>query len=115
VVLGDVLDDEGAAGRRGIGGRSTYVHLDVSKEAAGRTPSPPPSRSAASPCWSTNAGIIRPAAIEDHVARRLPVGDPREPVGCFLGMRMSVGPIRDHGGGAIVNISSIDGMRAATD
>ena len=33
VVLGDVIDDEGAAVAAEIGGASTYVHLDVSQEA----------------------------------------------------------------------------------
>jgi 3alpha(or 20beta)-hydroxysteroid dehydrogenase len=113
VVLGDVIDDEGAAVAAAIGDAATYVHLDVSQEsdwanAIATAQSLGPYR-----VLVNNAGIIRPAAIEDtSLDDYLSVIHVNQ-VGCFLGMRMSIGPLRDNGGGAIVNISSIDGMRGS--
>lgn len=113
VVLGDVLDDECAAVAAEIGDRATAVRLDVSQEAdwAGAIAT----AEALGPLQVlvNNAGIIRPAAIEDTSLEDYLAVIHVNQVGCFLGMRMAVGPIRDHGGGAIVNISSIDGMRGS--
>jgi 3alpha(or 20beta)-hydroxysteroid dehydrogenase len=111
VVLGDVLDDEGAAVAAEIGGNSTYVHLDVSKEADWANAIATAQGLGPLTVLVNNAGIIRPAAIEEtSLDDYLSVIHVNQ-VGCFLGMRMTFGPIRDNGGGAIVNISSVDGMR----
>lgn len=113
VVLGDVIDDEGAAVAAEIGGGSTYVHLDVSQEADWANAIATAQGLGPLTVLVNNAGIIRPAAIEDtSLDDYLSVIHVNQ-VGCFLGMRMCVGPIRDNGGGAIVNISSVDGMRGS--
>lgn len=113
VVLGDVIDDEGAAVAAAIGGASTYVHLDVSREADWTNAIATARSLGPYTVLVNNAGIIRPAAIEDTSLDDYLAVIHVNQVGCFLGMRMSVGPIRDNGGGAIVNISSIDGMRGS--
>ena len=69
VLLGDVLDEAGAAVAADIGDAARYVHLEQ---------------------YMTVINVNQ--------------------VGCFLGMRSVVGPMRDSGGGSIVNISSIDGI-----
>jgi 3alpha(or 20beta)-hydroxysteroid dehydrogenase len=113
VVLGDVLDDDGEALATELGGPHAYVHLDVSREADWAAAIEAAQGRGPLRVLVNNAGIIRPAAIEDtSLDDYLSVIHVNQ-VGCFLGMRMCVGPIRDHGGGAIVNISSIDGMRGS--
>ena len=113
VVLGDVIDDEGAAVAAEIGGGSTYVHLDVSNEADWTNAVAIAQGLGPLKALVNNAGIIRPAPIEDTALDDYLSVIHVNQVGCFLGMRTVVGPIRDNGGGAIVNISSIDGMRGS--
>ena len=80
VVLGDVLDDEGAAIAADIGGNATYVHLDVSNEADWATAIAAAARASASyQVLVNNAGIIRPAAIEDTSLDDYLSRHPREP------------------------------------
>jgi len=111
VVLGDVIDDEGAAVAKDIGGAATYVHLDVSKEDDWANAVATAEGLGSYQVLINNAGIIRPAAIEDtSLDDYLSVIHVNQ-VGCFLGMRNALAPMRAHGGGAIVNISSIDGMK----
>jgi 3alpha(or 20beta)-hydroxysteroid dehydrogenase len=113
VVMGDVLDEPGKAVAESIGADARYVHLDVSSESdwaaaiaialewGGRVN-----------CLVNNAAIIRPAAIEDtSLADYMSVINVNQ-VGTFLGMRSVIAPMKKVGGGAIVNISSIDGIQS---
>lgn len=116
VVLADVNDDLGQALAESLGERAEYVHLDVSDERA----------------WSAlverteadqghidvlvnNAGISRENSV-DHFDREqfdLMVGVNQ--LGMMLGMRAVAEPMRRAGGGSIVNISSIAGVRGEPD
>ena len=112
VVLGDVLDAEGAAVAADIGAAATYVHLDVSSESdwAAAIEATKAFGGGGLDALVNNAAIIRPAAIEDtSLADYMNVININQ-VGCFLGMKAAMPVMRDSGGGAIVNISSIDGM-----
>ena len=111
VIIGDVLDAEGEAVAADIGAAARYVHIDVSSETdwdalvasaiefGGRID-----------VLVNNAAIIRPSAIEDTTLEQYMAVININQVGCFLGMRSVMPAMRDSGGGAIVNISSIDGM-----
>jgi 3alpha(or 20beta)-hydroxysteroid dehydrogenase len=111
VVLADVLDDEGRAVAADIGGGATYVHLDVSSEANWAEVVATASSLGPLRVLVNNAGILRVAPLEDmSLADYMAVVQVNQ-VGCFLGMRSVIDPLRANGGGAIVNISSIDGMR----
>ena len=108
VVLGDVLDDEGALTAKDIGDAATYVHLDVTDESSWRA--------AVDACGAVhvlvnNAGILgafTPIVKTDiaDVRRTLEVNL----IGTFLGLKHGGAAIAASGGGAIVNISSISGM-----
>jgi 3alpha(or 20beta)-hydroxysteroid dehydrogenase len=115
VVLGDVLDDRGAAVAAGLGPQACrYVHHDVTSEAD----------------WAVavgtaldafghldvlvnNAGVLKFAPITD-----MPLADFRQvlevnAVGCWLGMKAVIEPMKTAGGGSIINISSIEGFTGA--
>jgi 3alpha(or 20beta)-hydroxysteroid dehydrogenase len=113
VVLADVLDDEGQAVAADIGASATYAHLDVSDEASWASVVATASALGPLRALVNNAGIIRAAALEDMTLDDYLAVVHVNQVGCFLGMRTVVAPLRDNGGGAIVNISSIDGMRGS--
>ncbi len=111
VIIGDVLDAEGEAVAADIGAAARYVHIDVSSESdweslvasaldfGGRID-----------VLVNNAAVIRPSAIEDTSLEQYMAVININQVGCFLGMKSVMPAMRDSGGGAIVNISSIDGM-----
>jgi len=112
VVLADVLDEEGTAVAKDIGAAATYVHLDVGDEAQWAAAIDAAAAFGALSVLVNNAAIIRPAAIEDtSLADYLSVINVNQ-VGCFLGMRTAAAPMKAGGGGSIVNVSSIDGMRS---
>ena len=113
VLMGDVLDDQGHAVAQDIGADARYVHLDVSSETDWAA------AIAVALEWGgrvdglvNNAAIIRPAAIEDtSLADYMSVINVNQ-VGTFLGMKSVIAPMKKVGGGAIVNISSIDGIQS---
>jgi len=115
VVFGDVLDDRGQYVANGLGADlCRYIHQDVTSEAD----------------WAAavaltietfgkldvlvnNAGIIKFGTIAE-----MPLADFRSilevnAVGCWLGMKSVIEPMTKAGGGAIVNISSIEGFTGA--
>jgi 3alpha(or 20beta)-hydroxysteroid dehydrogenase len=110
VVLGDVLDDLGKAVAGDLGDRATYVHMDVGREEDWDDAVRAAGTLGRLNVLVNNAAIIRPAAIVDtSLADYLSVINVNQ-VGCFLGVRSAVEPMRAAGGGSIVNISSMDGL-----
>src|SRR5579862_6676094 len=100
VVLADVLDEEGSAVAKDIGSAATYVHLDVSDEAEWAAAIDAAAAFGALSVLVNNAAIIRPAAIEDtSLAEYLKVISVNQ-VGCFLGMRAALAPMKAAGGGS---------------
>jgi 3alpha(or 20beta)-hydroxysteroid dehydrogenase len=111
VVIGDVLDAEGAATAAELGDRVRFVHLDVTDEASWQ--------SAVNVCLDAfgapnvlvnNAGILR-----FHHLVETPVEEFRQVIdvnltGTFLGMKVVAPAMIDGGGGSIVNISSTGGL-----
>ena len=120
VVLGDVLDDAGKQVEdeiRALGGEATYVHLDVTSEndwveAVGTAVN----RYSKLDILVNNAGISGASASGEQIRledaseaawdRVLDVNGK----GVFLGTKYAIPAMRQSGGGAIINISSIAGM-----
>jgi len=115
VVFGDVLDDKGAKVAAGLDEQSCrYIHHDVTSEAQWAA--------AVATAVDTfgrldvlvnNAGVLKFAPIAD-----MPLDDFRRildvnAVGCWLGMKAAIGPMKAAGGGSIINISSIEGFTGA--
>jgi len=112
VLLGDLLDAPGAAVAAELGASAAYVHLDVTREEDWRQAvESARARFGRLDVLVNNAAILRPGPIET-----LPLADFEavlrvNQIGCFLGMQAAIPAIRESGGGSIVNVSSIAGMR----
>ena len=114
VLIGDLRDELGAAVARSVGSAVRYVHLDVTR--------PDDWAHAVAACIESfgpptilvnNAGIITTAALED-----IDVDEARHLLdtnlfGALLGMQAVVPSMAAAGGGSIVNVASINGMRAS--
>jgi 3alpha(or 20beta)-hydroxysteroid dehydrogenase len=114
VVIGDVLDEEGKAVADEIGDSVRYVHLDVTQ--------PDDWDAAVSTAMGefgtlnvlvNNAGIINGSPIQKFdLAKWQKILDVNL-TGTFLGIRAAVEPMIAAGGGSIINVSSIEGLRGA--
>jgi 3alpha(or 20beta)-hydroxysteroid dehydrogenase len=113
VAVADVQEDRGRAVADDLGDSGLFVKLDVSSEESWSA-----AMDTVTGQWSrldalvNNAGVLHMASVEDtgvaDFERLVRVNQ----LGPFLGMRAAVAPMRDTGGGAIVNISSVDGLTA---
>ena len=114
VVVADVLEDEGTAVATSIGDAATFERLDVSSEldwarvvrAAEQAHGP-------LTALVNNAGIVGYSAFEDtsleDYLRVIQVNQ----IGTFLGMRTAIPALTAAGGGSIVNVASIEGLRGS--
>jgi 3alpha(or 20beta)-hydroxysteroid dehydrogenase len=114
VVIGDILDEKGEALAAELGDSVRYVHLDVTRaeqwEAAVNT---------AVDAFGklnvlvNNAGIVALGKIgQFDMAKWQKVIDVNL-TGTFLGMQAVVEQMKTAGGGSIINVSSIEGLRGA--
>lgn len=112
VVITDIRDNEGEALASELGGNCRYLHQDISKPED----------------WDTvidftlaeygklnvlvnNAGIANGAMLEDFDLDQWQRILDINLTGTFLGMRAAVKPMKSAGGGSIINVSSIEGLR----
>ncbi len=110
VVVADVLDEEGKQVAKDIGAAATFVHLDVSREDEWEQVLRTAADVGPLSVLVNNAAIIRPSAIVDTSLDEYMAVINVNQVGCFLGIRSAIEPMKAAGGGSIVNISSIDGI-----
>jgi 3alpha(or 20beta)-hydroxysteroid dehydrogenase len=112
VVIGDLLDEEGAALAAELGDAARYVHLDVT--------SPDDWRSVVAYTVAefgklnvlfNNAGIFNGAPIQRFKLEQWQTMLDVNLTGAFLGIRASTEAIIAAGGGSIINTSSIEGLR----
>ncbi|MES0874664.1 glucose 1-dehydrogenase [Sinimarinibacterium thermocellulolyticum] len=114
VVIGDLLDAEGDALAAELGEAARFVHHDVTSEVSWqRLIDATLSAFGAIDVLVNNAGILMFKTIaettRDDFARVLDVNL----IGCFLGTKLVGANMVARGKGSIVNISSVDGMKAA--
>lgn len=112
VLLTDINDAAGAALADELGPRAAYLSLDVREEAAWQAAIAEAERR-----WGrldilvNNAGISFPAHIEaatlDDWRKHMRVHGE----GTFLGCKYGVASMKTSGGGAIVNVSSVESIR----
>ncbi len=111
VLIADILDEEGAKIAAEIGNAAHYFHLDVTQEADWQAAV---ERTVATfgklDVLVNNAGIVHTGLLERmELASYMEVVNVNQ-VGVFLGMRAVVAPMREAGGGSIVNVSSTGGL-----
>src|SRR5262245_41526428 len=112
VVLADVRDELGAGVARELGTPAHFVHLDVASEAdwqrgVGETLA----RFGRLDVLVNNAAVLHLAAIADTTSDDFLRVVRVNQLGTFLGIRAASGPMRDGGGGSIVNVASVDALR----
>src|SRR5581483_1467381 len=114
VVLGDILDDEGKALADDLGEAARYVHLDVTQ--------PDQWKAAVSTAVDefgtlnvlvNNAGTVALGPLATHDLKKWQQVLDVNLTGTFIGMQSVVEPMTAAGGGSIINISSIEGLRGA--
>jgi 3alpha(or 20beta)-hydroxysteroid dehydrogenase len=114
VVVGDVLDDEGTKLAAELGDAARFAHLDVTQpdqwQAAVRT--------AVDAFGKLNVLVNNAGIANGNSLQNFPLADWQRVIdvnltGTFLGMQAAVAPMTEAGGGSIINISSIEGVRGS--
>ncbi|HVZ08017.1 SDR family NAD(P)-dependent oxidoreductase [Rhodopila sp.] len=112
VVIGDVLERDGQALAEELGG-AVFVRQDVTQEADWKAAVDAAAKIGGLHGLVNNAGIYQPARLMDTdtalFERHMRVNQ----LGCFLGMQAVVPLMERSGGGSIVNISSVAGLRGS--
>ena len=110
VVLTDIRD--GAPVARKLGDNAWFLHHDVSDEAAwSRVVTSTIERFGRVDVLVNNAGIFDPRPIRETEQNLFDLHYRVNQLGVFLGMRAVISPMIASGGGSIVNISSVSGLR----
>ncbi|OYD66511.1 SDR family NAD(P)-dependent oxidoreductase [Rhodococcus sp. OK302] len=110
VVIGDVLDEKGAAVAAEIGG--VFHHLDVSSESDwANLVDATVSQFGTVDVLINNAGMLAFAAVEDIDVAQVEKLFSVNIIGAMLGAKTVVPVMKKAARGVIVNISSVDGLR----
>lgn len=112
VVIGDLLDEEGAALAAELGDRARYVHLDVTsdedwKAAVAFTVA----EFGRLDVLFNNAGIFNGGMLQRYKRELWQQMLDVNLTGAFLGIRAAADAMIAAGGGSIINTSSIEGLR----
>ena len=113
VVIGDVLVQEGNKLAAELGDACTFKPLDVTSEAQWADAVGAAEAIGKLCGLVNNAGVLTMASLQDTSSAEFEREMQINQLGTFLGMRAVVSAFERNGGGAIVNISSTAGLRAA--
>lgn len=114
VLIGDVLDDEGRALAAEIGPSARYLHLDVTSEDDWTTAVETTIREFGTiTALVNNAGIVNGAPIQKFRVDKWRQIIDVNLTGTFLGIRAVTEPLIAAGGGSIINVSSVEGLRGS--
>jgi len=112
VVIGDVLEDEGRAVAADIGDACSFVSMDVRQPESWKVALDAAAAYGTLNVLVNNAAVMHFASIVDHSVEDYMRVVEINQLGCFLGMQAAFPVMKEGGGGAIVNVSSIDGLQA---
>lgn len=113
VVIGDVLEDQGAALARELGNAAAFVRHDVTSEADWARAVKTAEAMGGLHGLVNNAGVYQPKPLMETDAELWDRHMRINQTGCFLGMKAVVPAMERTGGGSIVNISSGAGLRGS--
>jgi 3alpha(or 20beta)-hydroxysteroid dehydrogenase len=114
VVIGDILDEDGKLLAEEIGEGAHYVHLDVTREDDWAGAVEEAERMFGRlDILLNNAGILKFAKLTDMTPEEYMNVINVNQTGVFLGMRAVVPAMRKAGGGSIINVSSVEGLRGS--
>ncbi|GBE63755.1 3-alpha-hydroxysteroid dehydrogenase [Mycobacterium sp. MFM001] len=114
VVLGDILDDDGNALAEELGNAARFVHLDVTQPDQWKAAV----QSAVTQFGTLNVLVNNAGIVNGNTLQNFPLADWQQIIdinltGTFLGMQAAVEPMIAAGGGSIINISSVEGLRGS--
>jgi 3alpha(or 20beta)-hydroxysteroid dehydrogenase len=111
VVIADVAKEPGAALADELGDNAVFRHHDVTDEASWTTlVEETNERWGPVSVLVNNAGILRFGQIDEMSLDEAELVWRVNQGGCFLGMKAVVPTMKDHGGGSIINASSVEGL-----
>ncbi|HEX5325740.1 MAG TPA: glucose 1-dehydrogenase [Acetobacteraceae bacterium] len=113
VVIGDVLEAEGRHLAEELGAAAVFLRHDVTEERDWARAVEAAERLGGLHGMVNNAGIFIPASLLDTDTALFERHMRINQLGCFLGMKAVVGAMERSGGGSIVNISSVAGLRGS--
>lgn len=114
VVIGDILDEDGKAVAESLGDAARYVHLDVTEPVHWETAVNEALHAFGKlDVLVNNAGIVNGGPLGKFDLDKWRQIIDVNLTGTFLGMRAVVEPMVAAGGGSIINVSSIEGLRGA--
>ena len=113
VVIGDVLEAEGKRLAEELGSAAVFVAQDVTREEDWDKAVAAASAFGGLHGLVNNAGIYQPKTLMETDAALFERHMRINQLGCFLGMKAVVPLMEQSGGGSIVNISSVAGLRGS--
>ena len=113
VVIGDVLEPEGLHIATELGDAATFLRQDVTEEGDWKRAVNAAEKLGGLHGLVNNAGIYQPRTLMETDTELFEHHMRINQLGCFLGMKTVVQLIERSGGGSIVNISSVAGLRGS--
>ena len=113
VIIGDVLEPEGRRLASELGHTATFLRHDVTQERDWDTTINTAEKLGGLHGLVNNAGIYQPRTLLETETELFERHTRVNQLGCFLGMKTVVPLMERSGGGSIVNISSVAGLRGS--
>ena len=113
VVIGDVLEAEGRQLASELGSTATFVWQDVTQERDWETAVNAAHKLGGLHGLVNNDGIYQPRTLMETDSELFERHTRVNQLGCLLGMKAVVLLMEQSGGGSIVNISSVAGLRGS--
>ena len=113
VVIGDVLEAEARQLISELGSSATFVRQDVTLEGDWQKAINAAEKFGCLHGLVNNAGIFQPRTLMETDIELFERHTRVNQLGCFLGMKTVVPLMEQSGGGSIVNISSVAGLRGS--